>query len=53
MTASFIDRICDLVSNPRDLEPAERAEALTAFEDTMAVAYAGWHEPVTRKVLPL
>jgi 2-methylcitrate dehydratase PrpD len=51
MAESFIDRVCTLVERPRPLERREEEEVLTAFEDTMAVAYAGWHEPVTRSVL--
>lgn len=53
MGVAFIERICDLVEAPRRLTAPERREALTAFEDTMAVTYAGWHEPVTQAVLPL
>ncbi|HLG85592.1 MAG TPA: MmgE/PrpD family protein [Alphaproteobacteria bacterium] len=53
MSAAFIERVCDLIERPRPLEPAERREALIAFEDTMAVAYAGWHEPVVEAVAPL
>jgi 2-methylcitrate dehydratase PrpD len=51
MGGSFIARVCDLVAAPRGLHASERAEVLTAFEDTMAVAYAGWHEPVTQAAL--
>lgn len=40
----FIARLCDLITAPRALSPAERAAALTAFEDTLAVTYAGWTE---------
>ena len=53
MSAAFIERVCDLIAHPRPLGPAERREALIAFEDTMAVAYAGWHEPVVQAVAPL
>lgn len=53
MAAEFIERVCDLVEAPRKLSEAEGREVLTAFEDTMAVAHAGWHEPVTQAVLPL
>jgi len=51
MAKSFIERVCDLVASPRKLTNSERAEVLVAFEDTMAVAYAGWHEPVTQAML--
>ena len=51
MGKAFIERVCDLVAAPRKLENWERREVLTAFEDTMAVTYAGWHEPVTQAML--
>ena len=51
MTGSFMDRICDLIQSPRVLDAWERAEVLTAFEDTMAVTYAGWHDPVVQATL--
>jgi 2-methylcitrate dehydratase PrpD len=51
MGGLFIDRVCDLILSPRALEAWERAEILTAFEDTMAVAYAGWHDPVVQATL--
>jgi 2-methylcitrate dehydratase PrpD len=51
MTAPFMTRLCDLILSPRDLENWERAEVVTAFEDTMAVAYAGWHDPVVQSTL--
>jgi 2-methylcitrate dehydratase PrpD len=51
MTQSFMDRICDLVLAPRELTAWEKSEVVTAFEDTMAVAYAGWHDPVVQATL--
>jgi len=51
MAKSFMDRICDLIESPRELTAGERSEVLTAFEDTMAVAYAGWHDPVVQATL--
>ncbi|MDF1857182.1 MmgE/PrpD family protein [Pseudooceanicola sp.] len=47
----LIHKICDLVKDPRALKDAEISEATAAFEDTLAVAYAGWHEPVTQALL--
>lgn len=44
----FIERICGMVSAPRALSAAERAAAVTSFEDTIAVTYAGWGEASTR-----
>lgn len=37
-----------LVQQCRDLEPHENAAVRTAFEDTLAVTYAGWNEPSAR-----
>jgi 2-methylcitrate dehydratase PrpD len=51
MAKSFMDRICDLIESPRALTAWEKSEVLTAFEDTMAVAYAGWHDPVVQATL--
>lgn len=51
MSEAFVDRVCALVKAPRELEAWEQSEVLTAFEDTMAVAYAGWHDPVVRSAL--
>lgn len=51
MSETFIARLCALVTAPRRLEDWERREVLTAFEDTMAVAYAGWHDPVVQSLL--
>ncbi len=50
-TQSFMDRLCDLILTPRELTAWEKSEVLTAFEDTMAVAYAGWHDPVVQATL--
>lgn len=41
----FIARLCDMIAAPRPLSTAEREAALTSFEDTLAVTYAGWGEP--------
>jgi 2-methylcitrate dehydratase PrpD len=51
MSMNLIDRICHLAIAPRTLTEEELSEALLAFEDTMAVAFAGWHEPVTQALL--
>src|ERR1700744_2719274 len=51
MAGTFIERVCDLVEAPRALTDWEQSEVLTAFEDTMAVAYAGWHDRVVQATL--
>lgn len=53
MAEGFIERICDAVAGAGVLSEADAREALLAFEDTMAVAHAGWFEPVTAALLPL
>jgi 2-methylcitrate dehydratase PrpD len=53
MSNSLMDQICALVASAHQLDEGQQQEALTAFEDTFAVALAGWHEPVVQKVLPL
>lgn len=53
MSSRLIDRISDIVCNPRELSAFERLQAQMAFEDTVAVTYAGWHEPVVQKILPI
>jgi 2-methylcitrate dehydratase PrpD len=49
MTSRFLQRLTDLIT----ATPVQGAERLPfvrqAFEDTLAVAYAGWGEPVTRR----
>jgi 2-methylcitrate dehydratase PrpD len=51
MAGSLMNRICDLIQSPRALDAWEQTEVLTAFEDTMAVTYAGWHDPVVQATL--
>lgn len=53
MAEAFIQRICDLVTGPVALSATDEREALLAFEDTIAVTYAGWHEPVTQALLAI
>lgn len=53
MQAPFADRLLDLIAQPRPLSADERATLRLAVHDTMAVAFAGWHEPVTRLVADL
>lgn len=53
MAEAFIQRICDVVTGPIALSADDARGALLAFEDTIAVAYAGWQEPVTQALLPI
>lgn len=46
--AAFMDRICALVAARPPLSARDRGEAVLAFEDTYAVALAGWREPVSQ-----
>ncbi|HEX7926872.1 MAG TPA: MmgE/PrpD family protein [bacterium] len=49
MSDSLIQRVTRLISEPVTLSPAAAIQVRRAFEDTLAVTYAGWDEPVTRK----
>ncbi len=48
MSDSLIQRATRLIAGPAALSPAALAQVRRAFEDTLAVTYAGWDEPVTR-----
>lgn len=50
MTTPFLQRLCNLITTTEPLGHEELPHVRMAFEDTLAVAYAGWAEPVTRKV---
>ena len=53
MSVPLINKVCELIVSSRTLSGREQAECALAFEDTLAVAYAGWHEPVVQALLPL
>ena len=38
----FIEHLCEMIAEPRPLTATERQAAVTSFEDTVAVTYAGW-----------
>jgi 2-methylcitrate dehydratase PrpD len=44
----LIERICARICGDVEATKENRAAALRAFEDTIAVALAGWREPVSR-----
>lgn len=44
----LIDQICARICTDAAATPADRAVSLRAFQDTIAVAFAGWREPVAR-----
>jgi 2-methylcitrate dehydratase PrpD len=48
MTDSFIQRMTALIATPTELSASAMERVRRAFEDTLAVIYAGWHESVTR-----
>ncbi len=50
MTSLFLQRLCTLIADTEPLGPERLPHVRPAFEDTLAVAYSGWAEPVTRKV---
>ncbi|AXV17868.1 hypothetical protein CYG48_18940 (plasmid) [Neorhizobium sp. SOG26] len=52
MPKTFLDRLCDSVLNPDILSKDENRDLIIrAIADTLAVAAAGFPEPVTRNVL--
>lgn len=52
MTMEFLDRLCEAVLDPAILKTGEQRRLISrAIADTMAVAAAGFPEPVTRNVL--
>ena len=50
MTTRFQQRLIALITETRPHSAAELPFVRPAFEDTLAVAFAGWGEPVTRRV---
>lgn len=48
MTERLIQGITALIANPAELSAPALGRVRRAFEDTLAVTYAGWQEPVTR-----
>jgi 2-methylcitrate dehydratase PrpD len=50
MTSPFLQRLCHLITTTEPLGHDALPHVRMAFEDTLAVAFAGWAEPVTRKV---
>jgi len=50
MATPFLERLLALLTETKPLPLAEQPSVRLAFEDTLAVTYAGWHEPVTRRV---
>lgn len=53
MVERFTDRIVALATSPVALDAGDREAVAAAFEDILAVTYAGWSEPVTRSVVRL
>jgi len=43
----LIEKFCERICGEATLDPASRAAAVRAFEDTIAVAFAGWFEPAS------
>ncbi|MCZ6533216.1 MAG: MmgE/PrpD family protein [SAR324 cluster bacterium] len=50
MAGQFLQRLCNLITTSEPFDPETLSYVRRAFEDTLAVACAGWAEPVTRKV---
>lgn len=50
MASNFLNRLCHLITTSEPFDPESLSYVRMTFEDTLAVAFAGWAEPVTRKV---
>ena len=50
MTSPFTRKLTDLIATTAPKGLAELPHVRAAFEDSLAVAFAGWEEPVTQKV---
>ncbi|MBC7180670.1 MAG: MmgE/PrpD family protein [Roseovarius sp.] len=53
MISDFTSRLARFVAAPRRLGKADAAQAALCLEDTVAVIYGGWHEPVVRRLAAL
>lgn len=50
MTSPFMQRLCNLITTSEPFHHQALSHVRMAFADTLAVTFAGWAEPVTRKV---
>lgn len=50
MASNFLNRLCHLITTSEPFDSDGLSYVRMAFEDTLAVTFAGWQEPVTRKV---
>ena len=53
MICDFTTRLTRFVATPHRLSDADAQQAALCVEDTMAVIYGGWHEPVVRRLAAL
>ncbi|MGC8203169.1 MmgE/PrpD family protein [Aliiroseovarius sp. PTFE2010] len=53
MIGDFTARLTQFVAAPHRLSEADAEQAALCVEDTVAVIYAGWHEPVVRQLAAL
>lgn len=53
MASDFTNRLTQFISAPHRLKAADAEQAALCVEDTMAVIYGGWHEPVVRRLAAL
>jgi 2-methylcitrate dehydratase PrpD len=53
MVSDFTRRLKTFVSKPHQLGAADGEQAALCIEDTVAVIYGGWHEPVVRRLATL
>ena len=53
MISDFTTRLSRFVGAPHLLGDADAEQAALCVEDTVAVIYGGWHEPMVRRLAAL
>ena len=51
--SGFLSSLTEMIEAARPRDIAGLPHVRLAFEDTLAVIFAGWNEPVTRKTIDL
>lgn len=53
MVSDFTNRLTRFIAAPHRLKASDAEQAALCVEDTVAVIYGGWHEPVVRRLAAL
>jgi 2-methylcitrate dehydratase PrpD len=53
MISDFTSRLAQFIAAPHQLNEADAEQAALCVEDTVAVIFGGWHEPVVRQLATL